>query len=72
MSEPITVPAATADRIANYLEQQQQLTSAIQLTINTLAEALLVPQGWQYDPTRRAFVEVQPQGAAAEGSNEPE
>ncbi len=63
MSTAIKAPAATAQRIAQYLEQQrqaqaaiQQLQGAIQLTVNTLAETQDVPPDWRFDIDKMEFV----------------
>ena len=68
MSTAIKAPAATAQRIAQYLEQQRQLQGAIgqlqqaiQLTVNTLAETQDVPADWKFDIERMEFVPPAPE-----------
>ena len=77
MSTAIKAPAATAQRIAQYLEQQRQLQGAIgqlqqaiQLTVNTLAETQDVPADWRFDIDKMEFTPPAPAPDAAADAQE--
>ena len=72
MSETIAVPQTIGDRLEAYSRQQRELVLAAQVTVDTAAQALGVPDGWQYDHAKRAFVpQPTPQGAPEGVVDEP-
>lgn len=57
----IAVPSALADRIENYLRQQEQLNLVLNTIGEAAAAALGVPEGWTYARDRRVFAPPSPE-----------
>jgi len=72
MSETIAVPQTIGDRLEAYSRQQRELVLAAQVTVDTAAQALGVPDGWQYDHAQRAFVQPPQPQAPEGGADEPD
>jgi hypothetical protein len=49
-AEIVPIPDASKERIRVLVEQRSQITLALQATVETLAEVLGVPRGWDFDP----------------------
>ena len=70
MSDVNAVTQAIGDRQEAYSRQLHELMLAAQVTVETTATALGVPDGWQYDHAKRAFV-PQPTPTPEGGADEP-
>lgn len=65
----IALPQSTSERLAEYRRRQDELQTAINVTVATAGETLAVPPGWRFDAQQMAFVEMTPPESAQDAGH---
>ena len=65
----IVLPQSTSERLVEYRKRQDELQTAINVTVATAGETLAVPPGWRFDVQQMAFVEMTPPESAQDAGH---